>query len=468
MKPRLLLRAAFAGLLLVAAQDAVPAQTPPAGREAVRQSFAPVVKKAAPAVVNVYSRRVVQTNSPFLNDPFFRHFFGDAFRLALPRERVMNSLGSGVIIDPSGLIVTNHHVIENAQQVTVVLSDRREFPAHIVLDDKQADLAVLRIDAGKEKLPTLPIGDSDQLEVGDIVLAIGNPFGVGQTVTSGIVSALARTGVGIGDFSAFIQTDAAINPGNSGGALVDLDGKLVGINTAIYSKSGGSVGIGFAIPTGMVRSVLAAARKGQTFVQRPFLGVSGESVSADDAKNLGLIDPVGVLIDDVAGDSPAARAGIAKGDVILAIDGHAVDDAQSLRYRLATLGVGAKTRFTLWRDGKSSETVATLIAPPEQPPRDVTKITGNVPLAGALIGNLNPAFAEELDLPQNQRGVVIAAVAEGSLAERLGLQRGDRLLKLNSRKVESVAQLRDAIAGSQPPWTIVLGRSGKTLAVTVQ
>jgi Do/DeqQ family serine protease len=468
MKPRLLLRAAFIGLILAAFQGAALAQSPPAGREVPRQSFAPVVKKAAPAVVNVYSKRIVRTNSPFLNDPFFRRFFGDAFPLDLPRQRVMNSLGSGVIVDPSGLIVTNHHVIENAQQVTVVLSDRREFPAHIVLDDKQADLAVLRIDAGKEKLPTLPIGDSDQLEVGDIVLAIGNPFGVGQTVTSGIVSALARTGVGIGDFGAFIQTDAAINPGNSGGALVDLDGKLVGINTAIYSESGGSVGIGFAIPTGIVRSVLEAARKGQTIVHRPFLGVSGESVSVSEAKRLGLDDPLGVLVDHVAENSPAARADIVKGDVILAIDGHTVDDAESLRYRLATISIGSKTRFTLWRDGKTRETVATLIAPPEQPPRDVTKITGNIPLAGASVGNLNPAFAEELDLPQNQRGVVIADVAEGSLAERLGLQRGDRLLKLNDRKVESVAQLRDVIAGSQPPWTIVLGRSGKTLAVTVQ
>ena len=466
MNPRILLCVALTVLALPAVP--APAQTPPASREAVRQSFAPVVKKAAPAVVNVYSKRVVQTQSPFLNDPFFRRFFGDAFRLALPRERVMNSLGSGVIVDPSGLIVTNHHVIESAQEVTVVLSDRREFPARIILDDQHVDLAVLLIDVGNEKLPTLEIGDSDKLEVGDLVMAIGNPFGVGQTVTMGIVSALARTGVGIGDFGAYVQTDAAINPGNSGGALVDLDGRLVGINTAIYSESGGSVGIGFAIPTGLVRSVLDAARKGKTFVQRPYLGIAGESVSVDEAKKIGLDHPTGVLIDDVQADSPAAKAGVAKGDVILAIDGHDVDDAESLRFRLATIDVGTQAHLTVWRGGQARDVVAALTAPPEQPPREVTKIAGNTPFTGASVGNLNPAFAEELNLPQTLRGVVVSAVAPGSPADRIGFQPGDVVLKLNNRKIETVVQLRDALGKSQSSWIIVLGRGGKTVTIAVR
>src|SRR5579863_5863988 len=252
--------------LLMATADAQN-RTPPASRELIQLSFAPVVKKAAPAVVNVYSRRVVQTRSPFFDDPMFRQFFGDQSPFGLPRQRVQQSLGSGVILDARGFIVTNRHVIQAAEEITVVLSDRREFEAKLLVSDEHADLAILKIDAHGEPLPTLELGDSDQIEVGDLVLAIGNPFGVGQTVTSGIVSALARTGIG-SDVSSFIQTDAAINPGNSGGALVDLDGKLVGINTAIFSQSGGSVGIGFAIPAVLVRTVLEAATTGAP-IRRP-------------------------------------------------------------------------------------------------------------------------------------------------------------------------------------------------------
>src|SRR5579863_1319899 len=259
-------------------------RAPPTSRELIRLSFAPVVKKAAPAVVNVYSRRVVQTRSPFFDDPMFRQFFGDQSPFGLPRQRVQQSLGSGVILDASGIIVTNRHVVQAAEEITVVLSDRREFEAKLLLSDEHADLAVLKIDVHDEKLPMLELGDSDQVEVGDLVLAIGNPFGVGQTVTSGIVSALARTGIG-SDVSSFIQTDAAINPGNSGGALVDLDGKLVGINTAIFSQSGGSIGIGFAIPTTLVRTVLEAATTGAP-IRRPWFGATGQEVTAELANAL--------------------------------------------------------------------------------------------------------------------------------------------------------------------------------------
>jgi len=455
----------FAFLALSLALPA-SAQTrvPPASREVVHLSFAPVVKKVAPAVVNVFSRRVVRSSggpaAPF-NDPFFRRFFGDQSPFGMPRERVEQSLGSGVILDAAGLIVTNRHVISAAQEITVVLADRREFEASLVLADERADLAVLKIDTHGEPLPVLEIGDSDQLEVGDLVLAIGNPFGVGQTVTSGIVSGLART-IGISDFRSFIQTDAAINPGNSGGALVDLDGRLVGVNTAIFSQSGGSVGIGFAIPTSLVRSTLQAAASGGKIV-RPWLGASCQSVTTDIAQSLGLPHPEGVLVNDVATGSPAAQAGVRVGDVILAVEGHDIDDPEGLRFRLATLPVNASVRLALWRGGARSEVVATIAAPPEQPPRQLTTLTGRHPLSGAAIANLNPAFADELGLDPTQRGVVVSALRSGSVAERLGLEPGDMLVSINKRPIESVAQLQQLLSTMPAPWVVSIKRGDKLL-----
>src|ERR1700730_7537126 len=306
----------------------------PESREAIRLSFAPIVKQAAPAVVNVFSRRIVRSNaSPFADDPFLRPFSGARAPFGLPQERVQNSLGSGVIVDPDGLVVTNHHVIQESQEITVVLSDRREFEARVLRSDERTDLAVLKIDTRGERLPILEIGDSDALQVGDLVLAIGNPFGVGQTVTSGIVSGLARTAIGISDFRSFIQTDAAINPGNSGGALVDVDGRLIGINTAIFSRSGGSIGLGFAIPTSMVRAVVEGAKNGKPIV-RAWLGATGQPLTAGIAQAAGLDRPRGVLVKEVAAGGPAAQAGVRAGDVIVAIAGHEVDDPEDLRFRV--------------------------------------------------------------------------------------------------------------------------------------
>ncbi len=453
--------------LPAAAQQPVVTRAP-TGRAEIHLTFAPIVKEAGPAVVNVYSRRVVTTRAPIFNDALLRQFFGNAFPFAVPRQRVLNSLGSGVILDSSGLIVTNDHVIKDAEEISVVLSDRREFPAKVLLADEHLDLAVLKINVPGQKLPVLPIGDSDKLEVGDLVLAIGNPFGVGQTVTSGIVSGLARTGTGISEFGSFIQTDAAINPGNSGGALVDMDGKLVGINTAIFSESGGSVGIGFAIPTGLVRTVLYAVEHGEHAVLRPWLGLIGQGVNADEARKLGLPRPDGIMVEDVAADSPATRAGITKGDVILAIDGHAIEDSEGLRFRLATLRVGSAVQLAVWHDGRARTVVVTLVAPPERPPRDITLMAGRQPLAGASVGNLNPAFAEELDLPETRRGVVINAVEPGSIAARLGLQRGDIVASLNFSAVSSVAELGSILATRRPPWTLAIERGGKTLTITVR
>ncbi len=457
----------FAFIFLAAAAIPAAAQTrvPPSSRELIHLSFAPIVKKAAPAVVNVFSRRIVRTAqgpAALFNDPFFRRFFGDQFTLGVPRERVENSLGSGVILDASGLIVTNHHVIKDAQEVLVVLADRREFEAHVLLSDERADLAVLKIAAPEEKLPALEIGDSDQLEVGDLVLAIGNPFGVGQTVTSGIVSALART-IGTNDFRSFIQTDAAINPGNSGGPLVDLDGRLVGINTAIFSQSGGSIGIGFAVPTNMVRIVLQAAASGGKVV-RPWLGASGQGVTAEIAQSLGLPRPEGVLIKEVTPGSPAADAGIHVGDVVLQVDGHAVEDPEGLRFRIATHAANSSAQLTLWRAGALREATASLTPPPEQPPRDVTTMNGRNPLAGTTLANLNPALADELGLEGSQKGVIVTKLAEGSIAQQLGIAPGDIVTSLNKRPVESVSQLKQLLGTTPAPWVLTVKRDGKLLS----
>src|SRR5450432_1236021 len=346
-----LVRAALIALSLVFSSLPVFAQAPqpaappaprvPQARAEIMLSFAPVVKRAAPAVVNVYAQRKVQgASNPFFDDPFFRRFFGGVPGMGRPAERIQRSLGSGVIVDQSGIVVTNFHVIEGADQVRVALSDKREFDAEVLLRDQRSDLAVLRLKDAHERFPAIEFGDSDQIQVGDLVLAIGDPFGVGQTVTQGIVSALARTQVGISDYSFFIQTDAAINLGNSGGALVDASGRLVGINSAIYSRSGGSMGIGFAIPVNMVKSVVAAAKGGGVAVKRPWLGASLQNVSKDIADSLGLDRPVGALIAGLSEGGPAAAAGLKRGDVIAAVDGQEVEDSGGVSFRLGEKPVG--------------------------------------------------------------------------------------------------------------------------------
>jgi len=458
-----------AALLGAAPEAAAQERAVPGSRAEISLSFAPVVREAAPAVVNIYTRRVVRERvSPLLDDPFFRRFFGgDAFR-GVPRERVQNSLGSGVIVDPAGLIVTNEHVVRGADEITVVLSDRREYDARLVSADPSTDLAVLRIEAGG-RLPALETAPSDGLEVGDLVLAIGNPFGVGQTVTMGIVSALARTGAGITDFNFFIQTDAAINPGNSGGALVDVRGRLVGVNTAIFSRSGGSIGIGFAIPSEMVRVVVDAARGGGLPV-RPWLGADGQPVDADVARALGLDRPAGVLVTRVEAGSPADRAGLARGDVVTAVDGRAVDDPDALRFRIATLRVGGRASLTALRDGRPRELTLPVEAPPEVPPRDDLRIGGRNPFAGALVANLSPALveAERLHELGTRRGVVVLDVAAGTPAARVGLRRGDVVLRVDGREVGTVRDLAALAERPRASWRLEVRRGDRVLSTTVQ
>ena len=431
-------------------------------------SYAPLVKKAAPAVVNIYAKRVVQRRtSPFLEDPFFRRFFGDDVMRGIPRERIENSLGSGVIVRQNGLIVTNNHVIRDASEITVVLSDRREFPARIVVTDDRTDLALLRINVGREKLPHVQLRDSDQLEVGDIVLAIGNPFGVGQTVTSGIVSALARTAEGVSDYSFFIQTDAAINPGNSGGALIGMDGRLVGINTAIYSRTGGSVGIGFAIPANMVATVIASEGHGGKVV-RAWLGASGETVTAEIAKSMKLKRPIGVIINQTYDGGPADQSGLKVGDVLTAIDGKEVDDIQAVRFRIATLGVGEEATLTVLRAGKEETLTLRLSPPPDTPAREVTPLRGRSPLGGATIANMSPALAEEMQVDSLQKGVVITQVAQSGAAARIGIQPGDFIVSINGVKVSNVTEAKGELDKGAQRWQIAIRRGGRIMTVSIE
>ena len=426
----------------------------------VRLSFAPVVKKAAPAVVNVYASRVeTMPRNPLFDDPIFRRFFGGG---GGEDQRVQKALGSGVLVDPSGLVVTNHHVIEGMTEVRVALADKREFEADIVLRDPRTDLAVLRIKSGGD-FPVLELGDSDALEVGDFVIAIGDPFGVGQTVTQGIVSALARTQIGISDYGFFIQTDAAINPGNSGGALVDLDGKLVGINSAIYSRSGGSMGIGFAIPVNMVKGVVAAARQGGKVVKRPWLGANLQNVSGDIAETLGLERPAGALVASVFDVGPAADAGLKRGDVIMAVDDQSVEDAESVGFRLAVKPLGGVAKLKALRNGRTLELTLKLASAPEIPARDAITIKSRSPFAGAQVMNLSPAVLEELSLEGPREGVVVAAVADGSTAAQVGVQKGDVVAAVNGQKIATTRDLEKACAERTRLWDLVIMRGGQTI-----
>src|SRR5580704_13787659 len=399
--------------VLVSGAPAQDVRVPQSAGE-IRLSFAPVVKRVAPAVVNIYAARVVENRVPLFDDPIFRRFFGGGS--GGPREQVQRSLGSGVIVDSSGLVVTNNHVIENADQIKVALADKREFDADLVLKDARSDLAVLRIKGGRERFTPVDFGDSDALQVGDLVLAIGNPFGVGQTVTHGIVSAVARTQVGITDYQFFIQTDAAINPGNSGGALVDLSGRLVGINTAIFSRSGGSQGIGFAIPANMVRAVIASAQGGSAVMRRPWLGAKLQAVTPGIAESLSVKRPVCALVNNVAPRSPAARGGLRTGDLIIDVDGQPIDDPNAFDYRFATKPLGGQAQIGVMRGGRETKVAVALETAPETP-REETVIKARSPLLGAKVANLSPALADELRLDSETEGVVITAVADGSAAQ---------------------------------------------------
>jgi len=432
----------------------------PAARSEVQMSLAPVVRQVSPAVVNVYAQRTVRQRRSIMED-LMRGLPPGAFG-GMTRERIEQSLGSGVIVRPDGVIVTNNHVIDGADALKVVLSDRREFEARVLVADARTDLAVLKIDAASEQLPSLAFADTRQAQVGDFVIAIGNPFGLQQTVTSGIISALARTEVGVSDFAFFIQTDASINRGNSGGALVDMSGALVGINTVIVSEGGGSNGIGFAIPAEMVRHVVEGALQGGKVV-RPWLGVSAQPVTQALARSLGLDRPRGVLVDDVWPGGPAQRAGVQRGDVILSVNGAEVFDDSALRYQAATLRVGAQAPLRIVRGTRQQTLTARVEAPPRTPAPDPRTISGANPLDGTQIVSLSPAAAEDAGLNPFAAGVVIQQLDRRGAAARLGFQPGDIIKQVNGAPVRTSAELQRAMATG--PWTIALERNGQPIQV---
>jgi len=422
-------------LVLTLAASALNAQQVPESRAEIALSFSPVAKQAIPAVVNIYATRVVQQRlSPFAGDPFFERFFQ-------PRTapRLQNSLGSGVIVDPSGIVVSNHHVVGRATEIRVVLSDRREYAAEVLLSDEARDIAVLKVDADAP-LPALEFADSDRAEVGHLVLAIGNPFGVGQTVTSGIVSGLARSArPGDGAEAYFIQTDAAINPGNSGGALVDMSGRLLGLNTSILTRSGGSNGIGFAIPSNLVRAYVERAEgDAQPW---PWAGVTGQAVDSELAQALGMDRPTGVLLSELHPASVFAAAGLKPGDVVTSIDGLNVTSPGDLEYRFRTRPLGGSVEIAYLRGGAQARATLTVTAAPEDPPRDPVRMDGTANLfAGLLAETVNPAVIAEMGLPLNASGVVVRE--PGQAGRILGLRAGDVLEQINGRRIETTADLR--------------------------
>ena len=462
LSSRLVLSAFAVSAAALAAGWTLHAETPatvPSSAQQIALSFAPVVKAAAPAVVNIYASRVVaESASPFAGDPLFERLFGD---IGPTTPRVQNSLGSGVIVAPEGIVVTNFHVVGRATEIRVVLNDRREYAATVMLGDAEADLAILKLQDAAD-LPALPFTDSDAIQVGDLVLAIGNPFGVGQTVSSGIVSGLARSSTAVGDgLGAFIQTDAAINPGNSGGALVDMGGRLVGINTAILSKSGGSLGIGFAIPANLVAQVVAQAQTGAERFTKPWAGLSGQAVDAGVAEAMGLPKPDGVVLTAVHPASAFAEAGLKPGDVITAVDGQPVNSPQEIVLKIATRGVGAVVTVTWLRDGEPQEAPVTLIAPPESPAREARSIAGDTPLDGLSVARINPAVAEELDLPSEAEGIVVTGATDTSA--RAGLEPGDVILAINGIEVGSTADVEALAFSGDRRWRIDLLRQGRPM-----
>jgi Do/DeqQ family serine protease len=454
--------ALIAGILAIVAATAADAQAVPRSMGEVNLTFAPVVKRVAPAVVNVYARTVVQSPvNPLFNDPLFRQFFGRSPEM---RQRVEQSLGSGVIVRADGIILTNNHVIQGGQNIVVALSDKREFKARVLLADARTDLAVLKIDTKGEKLPTVDFANSDAVQVGDLVLAIGDPFGVGQTVTMGIVSALARTQVGASDYQFFIQTDAAINPGNSGGALVTTEGKLAGINTAIFSRTGESIGIGFAIPANLARRVVDGALGGG--VKLPWIGANGQSVTSEIAHSVGLDRPEGVVLKDIYPGGPVARAGLHTGDIVMAVDGVSVDDMQALNYRIATHKAGDAPSFKIYSGGHSRDVAVKLELPPANPPPGKLTIGGRNPLAGADVENLSPSVANDLNMDLMARGVVLVSVGN-TFAANQGFQPGDVVKSVNGVEITSTRQLQQLLNAGGGHWSLIVDRGGQRMTLTV-
>jgi serine protease Do len=439
-------------------------------------SFAQTVKNAQPAVVSIASTKVVKSNnadeglSPLFNDPMFRQFFGERGngpqnRPNRPREQREQGLGSGVIISPDGYILTNNHVIEGANDIRVYTSDKRELKARVIGADPNTDIAVVKVD--EKKLATLSFADSSQVQVGDIALAIGNPFGVGQTVTMGIISATGRGNLGIEDYEDFIQTDAAINPGNSGGALINSNGQLIGINTAILSHAGGNQGVGFAVPANLAHSVMSQLLKNGKVV-RGYLGVMIQPVTPEIAKAFNLADAHGALVGEVSPDGPAAKAGIAQGDVITELNGARVDESRDLRLKISQLTPGSEIRLKLLRDGNPREASITLGELPTVKEAASNEKSENDSYDGISVESLTPQTSRQLGLPASISGVVVTDVQDGSRADDAGLRPGDLIQQVNRQAINTAADFERAMKQSSGRSAVLLvNRNGHTSYVVI-
>lgn len=457
-------RGLFLSLLMAlglsGAPEILPAETKvPQSQAEISLGFAPLVKEAAPAVVNIYAKRVVEVrDSPFGGDPFFQNLFRD---FGQTRPRVQNSLGSGVILSEDGIVVSNYHVVGMSTDIRVHLKDRREYSARVLLADQESDLAILQLDDAKD-MPHLRLRNSDTVEVGELVLAIGNPFGVGQTVSSGIVSGLARSGMATGNARGyFLQTDAPINPGNSGGALIDVNGDLIGINTSILTRSGGSNGIGFAIPASLVKQFVEQARAGEDEFRRPWAGMFGQPVDADMAEGLGLDRPGGIVISELHADSPFLEAGFRAGDVILEVGGQPVNTPAEMIFRMSVAGIGRDVQVQAFQDGESATVPVQLIAAPETPSRDTITTGRKSAVPDLVISNVNPAVLGQYGLPLSQSGVVIEK--PGRKGARLGLRRGDVLLSIDDREIATTSDVREALRRAKHKVTIEIQRGNQRL-----
>lgn len=462
--------AAFGGVAAAADVDAAAAAA-----QAPQGSYADVLSRVTPAVVTVRAARRTREAQqfPFMDDPALRELFGDRFRQQQPRgeERVERGLGSGVIVSADGYILTNHHVVDGAQEIRVELNDGRTLPAKVVGSDAPSDLAVLKVEA--TDLPVLTLGDSDKARVGDVALAVGNPLGIGQTVTSGIISAKGRsTGLSDGSFEDFIQTDAAINRGNSGGALVNASGELIGINSQIFSPTGGNIGIGFAIPSNMAKDVMGQLIKTGS-VRRGMLGVNIQPVTADLAASLGLNQSRGAIVSGVQAGGPADRAGLKRGDVITAFNGTPVTDNNTLRNAVARTQPGAVATLTVSRDNREQQLRVTLGELPAAGARGGREEeTGAREDAGGLgltVQPFSPALVERFNLKGASAGLVVTDVAQAGAGAEAGLQPGDVIEEVNRRPVRTVAELQTALkASGERPALLLVNRGGDSLFLPVR
>ena len=440
---------------IVFAKDTVPQS-----EIEIKLSFVPLVKQASPAVVNIYAQRIIEERrSPFSRDPFFRDFFRNFGQL---QPRVQNSLGSGVILSADGYVVSNYHVVGGATDIRVVLHDGREISGDVILADEDSDLAVLKINTD-EILPHLDLRKSDTVEVGELVLAIGNPFGVGQTVTNGIISGLARTGIASGSAKGyFLQTDAPINPGNSGGALIDISGSLVGVNTSILSRSGGSNGIGFAIPADLVGQFLVQAKAGRSSFIRPWAGMRGQPITFEMAASLNLPAMSGMIISELHELSPFSKVGIGVGDIITKVDGLDINSPAEMLYRMSVAGIGTAVDISYLSKGITKSSKIDLVEIPHLRVKEVT-LGSEFIFMDLRISELTPEFQSRFGLSFSSTGLIV--LDPGRIASRLGLRRGDLLREINGKSVDTIEDVTSAISSIENSGSITIIRSGRRVSL---